>query len=106
MGGDPHPHSLGRRRREAGGQVHNLAHRPGVYTDALSLEQARRPDILLAYRADNAPLAEVQGFPLRLVIPPMYGYKGVKWVNGLELTDRSLEGYWEVRGYPVDAWIG
>ncbi|MCL5256633.1 MAG: molybdopterin-dependent oxidoreductase [Chloroflexi bacterium] len=78
----------------------------GVYADALSLEQARRPDVLLAYRANGSPLAEVQGFPLRLVVAPMYGYKSVKWVNGLELTDKPFKGYWEVRTYPVDAWRG
>jgi DMSO/TMAO reductase YedYZ molybdopterin-dependent catalytic subunit len=36
----------------------------------------------------------------------MYGYKGVKWVRAIRF-DRSNEiGYWEARGYDVDAWVG
>jgi methionine sulfoxide reductase catalytic subunit len=76
----------------------------GVYSDGLSLDQALRSDVLLAYAADDAPLAEKQGFPLRLVVSPMLGYKSVKWVNRLELVDKEYAGYWEVRGYEINAW--
>ena len=44
--------------------------------------------------------------PARVVMPRMYGYKGVKWVRRLRLTDRPPIGYWEQRGYDRDAWIG
>ena len=36
----------------------------------------------------------------------MYGYKSLKWLGGIELTDADVPGYWEVRGYDVDAWVG
>lgn len=77
----------------------------GVYTDSLSLEQARRPEVMLAYRRDGQALSQDQGFPLRLIIPSMYGYKNVKWVNRLELTDKPHQGYWEDYGYAVDGWL-
>lgn len=76
----------------------------GVYSDGLSLDQALRPDVLLAYAADDAPLAQKQGFPLRLVVSPMLGYKSVKWVNRLELVDKEYAGYWEHRSYVINPW--
>ena len=44
--------------------------------------------------------------PLRLVIPGMYGYKSVKWVERITVTPEAEVGYWEVRGYDRDAWVG
>ena len=44
--------------------------------------------------------------PVRLYAAPMYGYKSLKWLGGIELTDTVVPGYWEVRGYDVDAWVG
>ena len=44
--------------------------------------------------------------PLRLVIPQMYGYKGLKWVSALRFDAEPGRGYWEQRGYDVNAWVG
>ena len=43
---------------------------------------------------------------MRLVIPEMYGYKGVKWLTRIELMPTLEAGYWERNGYDVDAWVG
>ena len=75
-----------------------------VYTDALSLEQARLPDVMAAVLLDGHEIPSDLGGPLRLVIPQMFAYKAVKWLVGMELTDSPHKGYWEMRGYPVDAW--
>ena len=40
------------------------------------------------------------------MIPDMYGYKSVKWVNQIELRTSARTGYWEQHGYDVDAWLG
>ena len=40
-----------------------------------------------------------------LVMPQMFAYKAVKWLTGMEVIDSPHKGYWEVRGYPADAWI-
>jgi len=45
------------------------------------------------------------GGPVRLVVPQMFAYKAVKWLVGMELTATPHRGYWEERGYPVDAWV-
>lgn len=78
----------------------------GVYTESLTLDQARRDDVLVAYRMEGAPVTTAHGGPVRLVVAPMYGYKSVKWLGGIEVTDRVEPGFWEVRGYDVDAWVG
>jgi len=77
------------------------------YDDTLSLPQALSRDALLALDMDDAPLSEPHGFPARVVMPRMYGYKNVKWVTRIELeTNYDRIGYWEQRGYDKDAWVG
>ena len=76
------------------------------YVDQLSLEQLALPDVLLATGQDGRPLERQHGAPVRLVIPEMYGYKNVKWVSEVRLVARAEDGYWEQRGYDVDAWVG
>jgi DMSO/TMAO reductase YedYZ molybdopterin-dependent catalytic subunit len=78
----------------------------GSYTESLTMEQARRPDVMVAYSMQGGPISRAHGGPVRLYVAPMYGYKSCKWLSGIEVTDRVQEGYWERRGYDVDAWIG
>jgi DMSO/TMAO reductase YedYZ molybdopterin-dependent catalytic subunit len=78
----------------------------GVYTESLTMEQARHPDVLVGYKLMNKPLSQAQGAPLRLVIPGMYGYKFIKWLDRIELVTKPVDGYWEVNGYDRDAYIG
>jgi len=61
---------------------------------------------MLAYEMDGQPLPREHGAPVRVVIPDMYGYKNVKWLSSLTFTADAAPGYWEVRGYDVDAWVG
>ncbi len=76
------------------------------YTDSLTLGQAGLHDVMLAYEMDGKPLPRVHGAPLRLVIPEMYGYKNVKWVEQINLVPKPRPGYWEELGYDEDAWVG
>ena len=76
------------------------------YDDYLTLEQTRLHDVLLAYEMDGKPLSRGHGAPLRLVIPEMYGYKNVKWLERIELVRAAGAGYWENLGYDRDAWVG
>jgi sulfoxide reductase catalytic subunit YedY len=77
-----------------------------VYTDALSLSQANGDDILVAVLMDGKPIPQQLGGPVRLIVPQMYAYKSVKWLQGIELIEKEHMGYWEVRGYDNDAWVG
>jgi DMSO/TMAO reductase YedYZ molybdopterin-dependent catalytic subunit len=76
------------------------------YDDYLDLRQVSLRDVMLAYEMDGKPLAREHGAPARVVIPEMYGYKNVKWVERIELVARAGSGYWEQRGYDVNAWVG
>jgi len=76
------------------------------YDDSLTLEQASLPNVMLAYELDGKPLSRPHGSPARVVIPEMYGYKGVKWLTRMELVAKQPEGYWEQNGYDQNAWVG
>lgn len=77
----------------------------GVYTDSLTLAQAQMDDIMVALLIDGRPIPDDLGGPVRLVVPKMYAYKSVKWLNGIELIGEDHIGYWEQRGYDKDAWV-
>jgi DMSO/TMAO reductase YedYZ molybdopterin-dependent catalytic subunit len=76
------------------------------YVDYLTLQQASLHDVLLAYEMDGRPLPREHGAPVRLVIPEMYGYKNVKWLERIDLVPEADAGYWEQLGYDRDAWVG
>jgi DMSO/TMAO reductase YedYZ molybdopterin-dependent catalytic subunit len=76
------------------------------YDDFLSLRQVSLANVMLAYEMDGKPLPQEHGAPVRVVIPEMYGYKNVKWVERITAVAKPGSGYWEQRGYDVDAWVG
>ncbi|MEV8316873.1 molybdopterin-dependent oxidoreductase [Streptomyces sp. NPDC059900] len=78
----------------------------GTYSESLTLKQARRKDVLVALRMQDKDLGHSHGGPVRLYVAPMYFYKSAKWLSGITLTDEVEPGYWEKRGYDVDAWVG
>ena len=77
----------------------------GTYTESLTLEQARLDDVIVALRMLGGPITHDHGGPVRMYVAPMYGYKSTKWLSSIELTANVEPGYWEPRGYPVDAFI-
>ncbi|MFH9466959.1 molybdopterin-dependent oxidoreductase [Streptomyces clavifer] len=78
----------------------------GAYSESLTMEQARRADVLVALRMRDEPLSHSHGGPVRLYVAPMYFYKSAKWLSGITVTDSVRPGYWEELGYDVDAWVG
>lgn len=78
----------------------------GTYSESLTLDQARRDDVLVAYALEGSNLSSAHGGPVRLYVAPMYGYKSIKWLDTIELTSSVRTGYWEGYGYDVDAWVG
>ena len=90
--------------RQAGAIHFISAEQP--YDDYLDLRQVGLRDVMLAYEMDGKPLPQEHGAPVRVVIPEMYGYKNVKWVEQIQLVAKPGAGYWEQRGYDADAWVG
>ncbi|MFI1101334.1 molybdopterin-dependent oxidoreductase [Streptomyces melanogenes] len=78
----------------------------GTYTESLTLEQARRDDVLVALSMQDKPVSHSHGGPVRLYVAPMYFYKSAKWLSGITVTSKVRRGFWEERGYDTDAWVG
>jgi DMSO/TMAO reductase YedYZ molybdopterin-dependent catalytic subunit len=90
----------------ASGQALRFVSMEVPYVDYLTLPQASLHDVLLAYEMDGRPLPREHGAPVRLVIPEMYGYKNVKWLERIDIVSEAEPGYWEQLGYDQDAWVG
>jgi DMSO/TMAO reductase YedYZ molybdopterin-dependent catalytic subunit len=69
------------------------------YARGLTIEEARRDDLLLAYEMNGAPLLPQHGAPLRLLVPGWYGMASVKWLTRITVLDRVFDGYQNVTGY-------
>jgi DMSO/TMAO reductase YedYZ molybdopterin-dependent catalytic subunit len=76
-----------------------IVHCDGEYTTNLSLEEFVGEDVMLAWRHDGRDLEPDHGWPLRLVVPKLYGWKSAKWVRAIEFAFEDRRGFWEVRGY-------
>jgi DMSO/TMAO reductase YedYZ molybdopterin-dependent catalytic subunit len=61
---------------------------------------------MFATHRNGTPLTAEHGFPLRLVVPHLYAWKGPKWARGVEYLDEDRRGFWEERGYhnSADPW--
>lgn len=73
------------------------------YSDSIPLDVAMRPFNLLAYRMNNETLPPEHGYPLRLLVPGIYGMKNVKWIYRISLVDYDFKGYWEKEGWSDEA---
>jgi len=70
------------------------------YTTSFPLNYTINNNILLAYKMNNATIPVERGFPFQLVAESKWGYKWIKWVTEIELSDNlNYKGYWESRGY-------
>jgi DMSO/TMAO reductase YedYZ molybdopterin-dependent catalytic subunit len=83
-----------------------IVHCDGGYTTNLALAEFVGEDVMLAWRHDGRDLEPDHGWPLRLVVPKLYGWKSAKWVRAIEFTFEDRRGFWEVRGYHnhADPW--
>ena len=91
---------------QSAGKALRLTSFDGTYTESLTMSQARLDDVIVAYQLDGKPISSDHGGPVRLYVAPMYGYKSIKWLDGIEVVDKVVPGYWEDRGYDIDAFVG
>lgn len=76
-----------------------------AYSDGITLDRAMNYDVFLAYQMNGAPLPKEHGYPLRAVVPGLYGIKNVKWLTKIELVDEDYKGYWQQKGWTDEATI-
>jgi DMSO/TMAO reductase YedYZ molybdopterin-dependent catalytic subunit len=76
-----------------------IFHAADGYSSSLPYDDVIRLDIMLAAIINGRVLDATRGFPFQVVAESKLGYKWVKWVTRIELSDKSYKGYWEKRGY-------
>jgi DMSO/TMAO reductase YedYZ molybdopterin-dependent catalytic subunit len=81
------------------GVVKVLLHAADGYTDTLAFEKAMDPTTLVVYEMNGAPLPERHGYPVRIIVPGLFGEKNVKWVTQIELVNYNAKGFYERQGW-------
>ena len=69
------------------------------YARSLPIEEALRPDIVLAYRMNGNDLPPQHGYPLRLVVPGWYGMASVKWLSSITVLTKPFDGFQQAVAY-------
>lgn len=69
------------------------------YDVGIPLDKALFDKTILAYEMNLAPLTSKHGFPVRAIVPGLYGMMNPKWITEIELVDRVYEGYWQRNGW-------
>ena len=81
-----------------------IFHAHDGYTSSLPIDFIASNNIMMAYEMNGVPLPPERGFPFQLVAEDKWGYKWVKWITQIEVSeDEGYRGYWESRGYSNDA---
>jgi DMSO/TMAO reductase YedYZ molybdopterin-dependent catalytic subunit len=76
------------------------------YSTSLPLDYIVNNNIMLAYKMNGVTMTPQTGFPFMLVAQSQYGYKWIKWITQIDVSnDTTFRGYWESRGYPNNAQV-
>jgi DMSO/TMAO reductase YedYZ molybdopterin-dependent catalytic subunit len=82
-----------------------VLHGADGYVDSIELADALDPTTLVVYGVDGEPLTVPHGYPVRLIVPKIYGMKNVKWLQRIEVVDYNFVGFWQERGWSQTAVI-
>ena len=74
-------------------------HAADDYTDSIHLTKALEPTTLLAVHMNSQTLPQEHGFPVRMLVPGIYGMKHCKWLTHIEVVNYDYQGYWQQRGW-------
>jgi DMSO/TMAO reductase YedYZ molybdopterin-dependent catalytic subunit len=69
------------------------------YGTSVDLKWITQPGVLMAYEMNGEPLPGIHGYPLRILMPGLYGQKMPKWITRIQFTDEIVRGFWEVQGW-------
>src|SRR5215471_21627250 len=73
---------------------------------SVTLENAMKPEPMLAYALNGDPLTRDQGFPVRLIMPGWYGVSNVKWLAEVQLQEDRYLGNFQARWYRTLRAVG
>ena len=69
------------------------------YDVGIPLEKSQMEGAILAYDMNYTPLTAKHGFPVRAIVPGLYGMMNPKWLTEIELVDTVYQGYWQRLGW-------
>ncbi len=75
------------------------------YSDSIHLDKALETTTLLAVRMNGETLPQEHGFPVRMLVPGIYGMKHCKWLTRIQVVNQDYQGYWQQRGWSDPAPI-
>jgi DMSO/TMAO reductase YedYZ molybdopterin-dependent catalytic subunit len=75
------------------------------YDDTISLAKALESTTLVAYEMNGTTLPFTHGYPVRLIVPGLFGEKSVKWITRVELVAQDVIGFYEKQGWGPDFTI-
>jgi DMSO/TMAO reductase YedYZ molybdopterin-dependent catalytic subunit len=75
------------------------------YNDSFPIAKAMEPDTFLAYLMNGRTLPVEHGYPVRVLVPDIYGMKNVKWLREIEVKTFDFKGYWQAQGWDDGAII-
>jgi DMSO/TMAO reductase YedYZ molybdopterin-dependent catalytic subunit len=73
------------------------------YDVGIPIDRGLMDGTILAYEMNGVPLPAEHGFPVRAIVPGLYGMMNAKWITDIELVDRVYEGFWQRRGWANNA---
>jgi DMSO/TMAO reductase YedYZ molybdopterin-dependent catalytic subunit len=77
------------------------------YTTSFPIEYILNNNIVMAYKMNDVTIPPERGYPFMLVAESKWGYKWIKWITQIELSDDiNYRGYWEERGYSNSGDLG
>jgi DMSO/TMAO reductase YedYZ molybdopterin-dependent catalytic subunit len=76
------------------------------FARSITLENAMKPEPILAWALNGKPLDRDHGAPLRLIMPGWYGVANVKWVSEIHLQENRFLGNFQARWYRTVRAVG
>lgn len=84
------------------GAVEVLLSAADGYTDTFSIEKALEPTTMVVFQMNGEEIPRIHGYPVRIIVPGLYGEKQVKWVTRIEVVDHDAKGFYETQGWGPD----
>jgi DMSO/TMAO reductase YedYZ molybdopterin-dependent catalytic subunit len=74
-------------------------HGADAYSDTFGIDKAMAEETLVVYQINGEPLPRKHGYPVRVIVPGLYGEKNVKWVTRIEVVTADEQGFYESQGW-------
>jgi len=73
-----------------------------AFVDTFGMDYALDENTLLVYMINGEPLPRIHGYPVRVIVPGLFGEKNVKWITRIDVVTEDKEGFYEQQGWGPD----